>query len=96
MKDFRDLLLASGVSPRDIADAVRQSRQATERVGAGAKLLARMLAHAGAKAKPGTRRQIAALGGAKLFQKISHGADVMLARGPTMQHASNRRAARRK
>jgi hypothetical protein len=94
--NVRDLLLAAGVSERDIAEAVRESRHATRQVGAGARLLARMLTHVGERSKLGSKRQIVAFVGSEWLQKIGKGADRMLEPSRPMQHASKRVPVRRK
>jgi hypothetical protein len=51
---LKDFLLASGVKPSDLSEAVRESRAAVRSVAKWSGLLSRGAIHLGGKAKPGS------------------------------------------
>jgi len=68
---LRDALIAAGVAPADLDDAIRSSRRAVARASAGARFLSSALHQVGESAKPGSKRQIVALVGSSWLDRFA-------------------------
>lgn len=77
---LREFLLASGVSQRDLADAIRESRGVVRGVSRWSGLAARAAAHIAEKAKPESKVQRGALLAAGLASTVASKAGQMLGR----------------
>jgi hypothetical protein len=53
--NFRDVVRASGVSPRDLSNAVQKARQTTRTIRTASGVLVEVLTRVGQKTTPGTR-----------------------------------------
>ena len=75
---IRELLKASGLSSRDIDEAVRQSREVTKGVAFWGGVAQKALAELAASPKLGKRLRPAVVLSSVLVEKVTHGASEML------------------
>jgi hypothetical protein len=75
---LQDVLTAAGVEPRDLASALRDSRNLVRRAAAASRVLSSGLRQFGTKATPGSKRQTAALVGSMWLERIAEETDGML------------------
>jgi hypothetical protein len=78
---LRDFLIASGVDPKDITEAVRESRGFVAGIERWAHLGVKASSHVAAKAKPGSIVQKGALLGVGVSSVVASKASVLLGRG---------------
>jgi hypothetical protein len=75
---LRDFLIAAGVKPSDITEAVGESRAFVRGVARWARLGAQASCHVAAKAHPGTRTQRVAFNGAAALHHVADGAEKLI------------------
>lgn len=75
---LRELLKRSGLKPRDIDEAIRQSREVTKGVAFWGGLAHKALSELAAHPKIGKRIRPAVVLGTVLVEKVTHGASEML------------------
>jgi hypothetical protein len=78
MAILRDFLIASGVKPSDITEAVDESRAFVRGVARWARLGAQASAHVAAKAKAGTKTHRAAFYGGAALLNVAEGAEKLV------------------
>jgi hypothetical protein len=77
---LRDFLIASGVAPKDISDAVKQSRGVVRGISRWSSLVAQGASHVGEKAKTGSRTQKGAFIVVMVASTIASKTDELLGR----------------
>lgn len=80
MNNLLNLIVAFGVTPRDLDGAVKQSRALVRRVESTAAVVERGLTELAARAAPGSKRQAAAFA-ARLAAEVKAGAGLMTGKG---------------
>jgi hypothetical protein len=68
---LRDALIAAGVLPTDIDQALRDSRRVVGRAAAGARLLSKAAEQIGSKAPAGSKRQAVAVLGSLWLDRVA-------------------------
>lgn len=68
---IRDALIAAGVAPRDIDQALTESRRLVGRASSGARVLSKIAHQVGTKAAPGSKRQAVALIGSEWLERFA-------------------------
>ena len=74
---LRDFLLAAGLKPSDLSEAVEESRAFVQGVARWARLGAQASAHVAAKAPNGSKTQKACFYGGAALRNIAEGAERM-------------------
>ncbi len=75
--NFRTILLAQGLTEKDIEEALQEARQATRVVHSLSGLAVEVFTKVAAKAPPG-RKQLILVKGALVAQKVQASAELML------------------